>query len=92
MKVSAILTIASLCFVGKTKAAPAVGSSASEIVKIDGKGKNELDVDYDLSTINAINKKHETGGDSSILETDQDEFIVKVMEKIKEERLMDEFF
>lgn len=61
MKVCGILTVASFCLTGLIDAAPVDGFPESRINKFDKNGEKEIDYEYFLKSLDAINEKHKTG-------------------------------
>lgn len=88
MKVSAILTVVSICLAGIVKAAPVGALKTSGIVILDEYGKKEIDLDYLLSSIEAI-ASSETK-DSSIAEKTE-KIVNSVMKEIQEQGLLEKF-
>lgn len=86
MKLSVILTVASLCLARLAVAAPVTVPEASEIVNIDENGEKHVNLEYFLSSIEAI-----YDSDSAISEIDQKKFVVDSMEEVKEQGLLGEF-
>lgn len=89
MKVTAILTVVSLCLAGLVKAAPVDEQQRSGIVISNKNGEKEIDFEYFLSTIDAI-ESNETEDDSEI-EKQMKIFVNLIMEEVQEQKLMEKF-
>lgn len=74
MKVSIILTVASLCLAGLAKSAPVEVSTASEIIKTDEEGVAKIDFGYVVSSVNAMFVKFLTEGEDAITKEDKEFF------------------
>lgn len=68
MKVSGIIAVTSLFFVGLNKAAPVDKSAATRIFKIDERGKEEIDFELITESIENMYERHMAEGGSSIME------------------------
>lgn len=90
MKVSAILTIATLCLAGITVAAPISEPSASGIVEISKNGVENINFDYVSSSIEDMKERSRTEGFDSIEEEDV-EFLDKLLQEIKIQGFLEEF-